>query len=134
MQHPKLLENWFVFVHYILEESKLPPRDRELVILRTGWLCQSEYEWSHHVINGRAAGLTEPEIIRITEEPTVGGWNAYETTLLQAVDELRAREQIMDLIFTVGQYTLLSMALNSLGVQLDENTPRFPGNKDDNKS
>jgi hypothetical protein len=29
-------------------------------------------------------------------------------------------------VFTVGQYTLVSMALNTLGVQLDEGIPGFP--------
>ncbi|MDQ1280586.1 MAG: 4-carboxymuconolactone decarboxylase [Thermoproteota archaeon] len=147
MQHPKLLERWFVFGHYIFEESTLPPYERELVILRTAWLRQSEYEWSHHVINGKTAGLTETEIIRITEESRASGWSTFASTLIQAVDQLckddfigdeiwnalmkqYSTEQIMDLIFTVGQYTLLSMALNSFGVELDENTPRFPKTKD----
>ena len=142
-QHPKLLQRWLAFTNYILQESTLPPRDRELLILRIGWLCQSEYEWSQHVIYGRKAGLTEPEILRITEGPTANGWSAFEATLLHAVDELFENafisdatwkeltkkysiQQIMDLVFTVGQYTLVSMALNSFGVQLEENTSGFP--------
>ena len=32
----------------------------------------------------------------------------------------------MDLIFTVGQYHLVSMALNTLGVQLEPGAARFP--------
>ena len=32
----------------------------------------------------------------------------------------------MDLIFTVGQYNLVSMALNTLGVQLEEGVQGFP--------
>ena len=31
----------------------------------------------------------------------------------------------MDVVFTVGQYTLVSMALNSLGVQLDAGLAGF---------
>ena len=37
-------------------------------------------------------------------------------------------EQLMDLVFTVGQYQLVSMALNTFGVQLDEGIPGFDGN------
>ena len=32
-------------------------------------------------------------------------------------------KQLLDVVFTVGQYTLVSMALNTLGVQLDEGLP-----------
>jgi hypothetical protein len=35
-------------------------------------------------------------------------------------------EQLMDVVFAVGQYTLVSMALNSFGVQLDEGVGGFP--------
>ena len=37
--------------------------------------------------------------------------------------EYFSTEQLMDIVFTVGQYNLVSMALNSFGVQLDEGLP-----------
>ena len=43
--------------------------------------------------------------------------------------QLQARystEQLLDLVFTIGQYTLVSMALNTFGVQLDEGLEGFP--------
>ena len=43
--HPKLLKRWLVFGNHVLAESTLPARDRELLILRTGWRCRSPYEW-----------------------------------------------------------------------------------------
>jgi alkylhydroperoxidase family enzyme len=64
VRHPALAQRFFVFGHYILSESTLPPRDRELVILRVGWLCRSEYEWSRHTIIAQRVGLTEMEIQR----------------------------------------------------------------------
>jgi hypothetical protein len=33
---------------------------------------------------------------------------------------------MLDLVFTVGQYTLVSMALNTFGVQLDDGIEGFP--------
>ena len=33
---------------------------------------------------------------------------------------------MMDLVFTVGEYNLVSMALNSFGVQFDEGLEPFP--------
>jgi len=140
--HPKLLERWMVFGTHVLNKSTLPAREREMLILRIGWLCRSEYEWGQHVLIGKAAGLTDEEIERIKAGPDAAGWTEQEASLLRAVDEVRAdafisdptwqalsarlnRQQLLDLIFTVGQYNLVSMALNSLGVQLDEGIPGF---------
>jgi len=140
--HPKLLRKWLVFGNHILSKSTLPPRDRELLILRIGWLCQAEYEWGQHAVIGKKAGLSSDEINRIKEGPDAPGWNESDATLLRAVDELHAHafisdpvwkalaasynaQQLLDLIFTVGQYNLVSMALNTLGVQLDEGIGGF---------
>ncbi len=48
--HPKLLKRWLVFGNHILYKSTLPPRERELLILRIGWLCRAEYEWGQHAV------------------------------------------------------------------------------------
>ena len=81
--------------------------------------------------------------MRVTQGPEAAGWNPADATLLRAVDELhqdqhisdstwaRLRErfdekQLMDIIFTVGQYTLVSMYLNSTGVQLEPNQTGIP--------
>jgi 4-carboxymuconolactone decarboxylase len=142
-RHPKLLKRWQVFGAHILGKSTLPPRDREIAILRVGWLCRCEYEWGQHAVIGRLVGLSDDEIRRTTLGPSAPGWDPFEATLLAAVDELRADSmiadptwaalgarydvrQLLDLVFTVGQYTLVSMALNTLGVQLDEGIEGFP--------
>ena len=57
-RHPKLLKRWMVFANHCLLKSSLPPRERELVILRAGWLCKSEYEWAQHNRIGLDAGLS----------------------------------------------------------------------------
>ena len=59
MQHPKLVRAWSKFATYILSDGQtLAPRERELVILRIGWLNQAPYEWEQHVRIGKATGLT----------------------------------------------------------------------------
>jgi len=140
--HPKLLKRWLVFGNHVLGKSTLPARDRELVILRIGWLCHAEYEWGQHVLIAREVGLTDDEIARIESGPAARGWGTLDQALLRAVDELHAdafisdetwaalaahydTEQLIDLVFTVGQYNLVSMALNSLGVQPEPDAPRF---------
>jgi alkylhydroperoxidase family enzyme len=142
-QHPKLMKRWLVFGNHVLGRSSLPPRERELVILRIGWLCRSPYEWGQHVRIALASGLSQAEIDRIPSGPDAAGWSDLERALLRATDELHAdafisdatwaalaggldTHQLMDLIFTVGQYNLVSMALNSLGVQPEPGLPAFP--------
>ncbi len=145
--HIKLAERWLPWSTYIFAESTLSPKEREILILRIGWLCRSEYEFGQHTLFGKLAGLTDAEIRRVTEGPRAPGWDPFEVTLLQAVDELHAdafitdktwnalakrynKQQLMDLVATVGQYNLISMLLNSFGVQLDEGVPGFPIGKD----
>jgi len=126
-----------------LRESTLPPRDREILILRIGWLCRSEYEFGQHTLVGKSAGLTPEEITRITKGPNAPGWDPFDATLIRAVDELQSdafitdatwnalakrynQQQLMDVVMTVGQYNLVSMLLNTFGVQLDQGVPGFP--------
>ena len=141
--HPKLLKRWLVFGNHVLAKSTLPEREREIVILRTGWRCGAEYEFGQHAVIGERAGLTADEIRALTADPTDHDWSDVDRALLAAADELHddqcisddtwaaltatwSDQQVLDLIFTVGQYTLVSMALNSLGVQRDPGIPGFP--------
>lgn len=141
--HPKLLKRWLVFGNHLLAKSSLPPREREIAILRVGWLCRAGYEWGQHVKIGLDAGLSDDEIDRITRGPDAEGWSDAERALLQATDELHKdffvsdatwaalakhfeTQQLLDLIFTVGQYHMVSMALNTLGVQLEEGAIGLP--------
>jgi 4-carboxymuconolactone decarboxylase len=135
-RHPKLLKAWFPFGNHVLFENSLTPREREIVILRVGWLSRSGYEWGQHVVIGRREGLDDADFDRIREGPDAEGWSDTERALLRATDELHGDafvsdatwqslgplpdEQRLDLVFTVGQYMLVSMALNTLGVQIDE--------------
>jgi len=138
--HEALAKRWMVFANHILHKSKLSARDREILILRVGWLCQSGYEWGQHVLIGKKAGLSDLEIEAIKVGPSDPSWGTQDRGLLTAADELRAdafitdetwhalaayysQQQLMDLVFTVGQYQLVSMALNTFGVQLDPDLP-----------
>jgi 4-carboxymuconolactone decarboxylase len=141
--HPDLARDWLTFGSHVLRRSSLPERDREILILRIGWLCNAEYEWAQHVRIGKRAGLTDDDVRRIGQGPDSKDLDEHDRWLLKAVDELRQdafigdetwsalaktydTRQMMDLVFTVGQYNLVSMALNSFGVQLDEGLEGFP--------
>jgi 4-carboxymuconolactone decarboxylase len=141
--YPKFFINWGTFGAYTLYGSSLPPRDREILILRIGWLCKAEYEFGHHTVIGKKVGLTDEEIYYITKEPDIGKWTLFEKALILAADELHrdafitnntwnrlleryTKEQIVDLIATVGNYNLVCMILNTLGIQLEKNFPGIP--------
>jgi 4-carboxymuconolactone decarboxylase len=136
-QEPEAAKAFLAWGGYILSKKNgLAPREREVVILRTGYLCKSGYEWTQHVRIGLDSGLTDAEVAAIKAGPSDSSWSALDRLLLQASDELfhdkfvatptwdalarhLSRKQLMDLVFTVGQYTQVSMFLNSFGVQLD---------------
>ena len=137
LNHPDLFRRWLVFANHILGKSTLSLRDREILILRIGHLADCGYEWAQHVGIARQAGMSAEEIRAVREGADADCWEANEAALLRATDELKAdthlsdgtwaalsahydTKQIMDIVFTVGQYNMLAMALNSLGVQLDE--------------
>jgi len=141
--YSKLYNRWRVFGNHVLYKSSLPIREREILILRTGWLCNSKYEWAQHSLIGKRVGLSEEEILRIKEGPDAEGWSSFESTLLRAADELYVdsfisdstweelaktykTQQLLDVVFTVGQYNLTAMALNSLGIQLEKGMDDFP--------
>ena len=142
-RHPELLQRWLVFGGHILGGSTLTARARELVILRTGHRCKSDYEWGQHAFIAKRVGISEEEIRRVIDGPDAPGWDPFEATLLRAADELHDTQvlsdatwaelsaqydvkQLLDLVFTVGQYTMVSMALNTLGIQREANVGGFP--------
>ena len=137
LNHPDLFRRWLVFANHVLGKSTLDLRDREILILRTGLLAGCDYEWHQHIGIARNAGMTDDELRAVREGPAAAVWSERERLLLRAVDELKGdshlsdavwnglcahydTRQIMDIVFTVGQYNMLAMALNTLGVQLDE--------------
>ena len=134
---PKALTRFNTWGGYILSRrNDLPAREREIVVLRTGYLCKSGYEFTQHTRIGLQAGLSEDEIGRI-KQGAATGWSGADEALIRACDELHAdqfigdatwaalgkhfsEKQCMDVVFTAAQYTQVSMFLNTFGVQLDE--------------
>lgn len=135
---PKALKRFLEWGGYILSRrNSVPAREREIAILRVGWNCRSGYEWTQHVPIAVRAGVTEAEVAAIKVGADDPSWSEADRAILRAVDDLTgdffvseaswaavrahwSEEQAMDLVYTVGQYTQVSMALNSFGVQLDE--------------
>jgi alkylhydroperoxidase family enzyme len=130
---------------HILNGTTLMPRHRELLLMRIGVLCRSEYEWAAHSRLGRSVGMKDADVDRIVGGPDSAPGDPVETSLLRATDELYRDDvvsdrtwadlaptfdskQLLDILIAVGGYRMTSMAINSAGVQLDPNMAdfRFP--------
>ena len=134
VRHPKLTRAFLRFNNHLLFSSTLPPRLRELAVLRVAHLSNCEYEWRHHVTMGREAGLTDDVIDGIQRGETS---DELDRAVLRAVDELQDKSNVsdatwaalsedlderqrMDLVFTIGCYGALAMAINTFGVEPDQ--------------
>ena len=140
-QHPELARAYHTFTGYVLFASTLSPRQRELLVLRVAAVRGSEYEWAQHAVLAGDAEMTDDEVARIAAGPDDPGWPVVDGAMVRAVDELIGggaitdatwtvlageldNQQLMDLIFTVGAYEVLALALRSLDVQLDDDLRR----------
>jgi alkylhydroperoxidase family enzyme len=140
--HPALTKAFLPFNNHLFA-STLSARDRELVTVRIAWLRRGEYEWAQHVRMARNAGVSDEEIDAISAGPDAAVWGPRDAALLRSVDEIAAdryisdetwkqlgeyldRKQLMDLVFTIGNYDLLAMAFNTFGLRLDPGLAGFP--------
>lgn len=122
--------------------STLSPHHRELLLIRIGILCRSEYEYAAHVRAGLGAGMTDADIEMILAGPESPNAGPIDRALLRATDELHERErisaetwavladtfdarQLLDVLIAVGGYRSTSMLINSAGVQLDADMAEF---------
>ena len=135
--HPELTTAYHTFNGHVLFSTTLTTRQRELLVLRIAHLRDSTYEWAQHAVLAGDAGITDDEVARVREGSTADGWGPLEAALLAAADELVADarltdetyaalsaeldlQQLMDVVFTVGAYDLLAMALRTFDVDLDD--------------
>ena len=141
--NPGLFRRYLPFGGKLLAGGSIDPRQRELLILRSGWNAGSEYEWGQHVRIGKQAGLTDEEITRVAAGPAAAGWSTTDALLLTACDELCSDhdlsdgtwaalseiydvKQLIELTLLVGHYVMLAGMLNSLRVQREPGVVGFP--------
>jgi alkylhydroperoxidase family enzyme len=141
--YPELAGAFNTLNGHVLYASTLTPRQRELLALRLAAVRDSRYVWAQHVARAEDSGIDMDEVARVAAGPDAPGWSDLERALLRAVDELLADGRIgsetwsvlagefdvqalMDVVFTVGAYDILAMALLTFDVPLDDDLkPEF---------
>ncbi|MGO9971294.1 MAG: carboxymuconolactone decarboxylase family protein [Solirubrobacteraceae bacterium] len=124
-----------IFLPQLLKRGRLARAEKEQVILRTAWRLGAVNEYGHHQLRARQFGLTDAATAATTTEDA-----ADQTTrigaFLAAADDLLATHTLSDEAFTrvlkyasedelvelcvlVGQYSMVSMLLNTASVQLE---------------
>jgi len=139
LHHPDMYRAQIEYVSQRMKASALSPRDMELIILRTGRLCRSDYIWGEHVTFGKKAGLTDEEIEWLTQGSAAPGWNERDRALCALVEELHetsfvsdetwaviaahfTAKQIIELLTIIGTYHEVAFVYNAVRVRL------IPGN------
>ncbi len=139
LKHPALfrcqMETGIAFFN-----GAIPPRERELVVLRVGWWCRAPYEWGEHVDIAKRYGVTDAEVERVTQGSTAPGWGEHDRAILKGVEELLgdqalsdatwdalartwSEKQLLELPMLVGEYFRLALQQNSLRVRLADDNP-----------
>jgi alkylhydroperoxidase family enzyme len=128
LRHPALAKSFLTFSTHLLARNSVPPKMRELAVLRVAWRRRCRYEWAQHVLIGRQAGLEDDDlegvrtgagtlVNRAVDELETTS-TLSDTTYAELAKELDER-QLLDFVFTVGAYGMLAAVLNTFGVEQD---------------
>lgn len=136
-QHPPLALAFLSFNRYLLMQSTLPVRLRQIAIMRVAWVTKSRYVWSSHLRTSLRNGLTDEVFESIKTGSSSPYWTADEKLIIQATEQLLDEgdlddamfqslstvletRQLMDFIFTVGAYQLLASVCKSLRIERED--------------
>ncbi len=134
-KNPKIFWAWLFFASRLMPFGNLSARDREKVILRTAWNCRSRYEWGQHVEIALSVGVSDEEIVRVTQG-ALGFINAKDQALMNACDDLYSQKCLSDttwasleshysekllieIMMLIGHYEMIAGFLNSAGLRLE---------------
>lgn len=134
--HPALVGAWTEFAQSVRAEAKTPRALRELMILRSGQLQQSEYEWAQHLRMARNAGVREAQIEALAQWRTSAEFSTQEQAALGLLEAVTAgtvddatwdaaakefsREELVELVMVGAFYSMVARVLDALRVDLDD--------------
>lgn len=134
--YPSMSRAFYTWGRHVLVDTSLDKRPRELATLRVAWRYRAEYEWHHHVRSAKRHGLTGAEIEATKGALDTSFWNGLDLHVLVATDQLCEtgtidrptwdalagfldQRQMLDLLFTIGHYVMLSWVLSAVGVGIE---------------
>jgi 4-carboxymuconolactone decarboxylase len=141
--HPRAYASRQLVSDYIRARLTLTDRTKEMLILRIAWLSNSAYQWSTHEQAARRLGMTDQEILGLAQGPGAPVWERFDAAVVRSVDELHRdsrigdetwnvlsrhynTQQLMDVVIAAVGYRMVSMSLNSLGLQLEPGARGLP--------
>ncbi len=137
------LTAWMPYAEHILRNNALPPREREIAILRVAYNAQCAYEWGLHVRLARSLGFSDADVDAIAAGADSSHWTDAESALVRGVDEIMTWQmvtdetwavlamhfdevQLIDYLFVTSQFVLVAVTLNSLRVPLEPELEPLP--------
>ncbi len=120
----------------ILKGEELPPKIREIAILRVGNLTKSVYEFTKHTAIAKQVGVNQQQIDDIGQWRASSAYNDIERAVLAYTDEVtrdvRVKDEtfaplkqyfsehaIVELTADIGYYNMVSRILVPLEVELE---------------
>jgi alkylhydroperoxidase family enzyme len=140
IRHAELYQAHMEVAKRYLSDCEMQIRDRELAILRVGWLSQAPMEWGSHVKIAKRNGVSAQEIAQVIEGSSAAAWSKRDRAIVRAVEELHFDSMVSDatwgdlqefyndrklieLVILVGQYKTVAYYQNSLRLPLPEGNP-----------
>jgi alkylhydroperoxidase family enzyme len=127
----------------LLFGGSLDARLRELIILRTGWVSASEYEYCQHVGVARRLGVPEQDILGVRDPGKCPSFNEIDRAVIQMTDDLTTgtdvdpeawallsrsfkAPQLIEMLLVAGFWRMIAVFLKAAEVPLDEGIPSWP--------
>jgi 4-carboxymuconolactone decarboxylase len=149
LRHPSRYPSFVAHMGGLVRGSSLPPRERQIVILRTLELCGDTYEKAHHLAISHSLGLTERETGAILAGDA-RELDHHAAVLLRAAEELHrdqciaeqtwaamgdrySTEQQMEVVYLAGCFQTVAMLTKTFGMELEADLERFAALRDEGR-
>lgn len=123
----------------LLLRGKLDPVLREIVILRIGQLCGSDYEWHQHVSVARAVGMDEATLQAVTDQ-AFDRLDVAQQAAIAVAEEIKrdggasaatfarakahfSAEELVELCLVAGYYIMTAGLLLSFDIEIEDTAP-----------
>lgn len=122
----------------------LPPRLRELIIMRIGWETGSDYEWTQHWRVAKMFAIPETDILAVRNWQAADCFDQADQAVLQATDDILKRgkvsgetwsqleealgdvKQVLEVVIAICNWRTFSQLLMSIEIPLEEGVESWP--------